>query len=645
MALFLPGELPFRDSIEGGYASMARFFAENPNAWGWNPRQYGGLPSQFTYLPALPYLTAALSRLPAAPEPEYVYRLLTATAACLGPVTLFLFVYRFTRGMVWATLAGLTYTLFSPVYGLIHTISVDRGLVQLPWRIQVLAKYGEGPHNAGLMLLPLAIIALWTAAERPRFERIFLAAVLLAATTLTNWVAALALAWCCLALLLTWIGGKNRRQRIGALLASAGLAYLLACFWLTPSFIHTIAFNWPSDAFNYKLGLEQALLIGGLFAGAAALRAVLWRVPRQEYLCFLTLALFGFAWCVLWFYWFGRDVAPESRRYAIEFEFFLILLLFELLRLAVRYRSTTVNLAAISAALILVSTGTGQAWRYVTKSFENWRPVAKEETIEYRLAEWIAAQKPQGRVFASGGLRFRLNSWFDLQQVGGWFESGLHNRVPLEYAYRIRTGPEGVAVTQDPEALLPLRALGVEYIAIHGPCSREHYRDFLNPYKFSGLLEQVYWTEDDAVYRVPFQSLAHLVRPEEVPRDPSPASLAAYVNAMDGEERPRLATRWRSSSELVIEGDVAEGMAVAVAVNYDAGWEALQDGRPIAVEENRLGFVTLRVRPAVQSTIVLRYLPSLEQKAAAGVSGCAWLLAAGGLLYRSRLRGGELSAS
>jgi len=29
--LFQSGEMPFRDSIEGGYASMVRFFADHPN--------------------------------------------------------------------------------------------------------------------------------------------------------------------------------------------------------------------------------------------------------------------------------------------------------------------------------------------------------------------------------------------------------------------------------------------------------------------------------------------------------------------------------------------------------------------------------------------------------------------------------------
>ncbi len=59
LPLLSPGELPFRDSIEGGYASMARFFAAHPNPWGWNPTQYCGLPTQFTYLPLLHYMVGA----------------------------------------------------------------------------------------------------------------------------------------------------------------------------------------------------------------------------------------------------------------------------------------------------------------------------------------------------------------------------------------------------------------------------------------------------------------------------------------------------------------------------------------------------------------------------------------------------------
>ena len=61
--LFLPGEMPYRDSIEGGYAGMARIFAADPNPWSWNSIQYCGVPAQFTYLPSLSYVAGMISRI------------------------------------------------------------------------------------------------------------------------------------------------------------------------------------------------------------------------------------------------------------------------------------------------------------------------------------------------------------------------------------------------------------------------------------------------------------------------------------------------------------------------------------------------------------------------------------------------------
>ena len=83
--------------------------------------------------------------------------MLGAALTCLGPSTVFFFLVYFTRQRWWALAAALSYTLFSPLYGMVATIDRDRGNIQLPWRLLVLVKYGEGPHNAGLALLPLAL--------------------------------------------------------------------------------------------------------------------------------------------------------------------------------------------------------------------------------------------------------------------------------------------------------------------------------------------------------------------------------------------------------------------------------------------------------------------------------------------------------
>jgi hypothetical protein len=292
--LFLAGEMPYRGSIEGGYAGMARFVAAHPNPWGWNPFQYCGLPTQFLYLPLLPYVTAALTHIAPGVAPEHLYRIATAVFACIAPVSLFFFVLYFTRSRAWALAAALAFTFFSPAYGLIRQIEKDRGIVQLPWRIQVLAKYGEGPHNAGLAMLPLALAAIWRAATRPGFAGVFLAAVLLAAICLTNWIAALALAICCALLILASFTAGKSEFRIPRAFAAAGLAYLLACFWLTPTFVRTIAFNWPADSFGYKLQGRQEWLLAGLAAGILILWGLLrWR-RAAPYLSFVTMAAFAF---------------------------------------------------------------------------------------------------------------------------------------------------------------------------------------------------------------------------------------------------------------------------------------------------------------------------------------------------------------
>ncbi len=647
--LFRAGEMPYRDSIEGGYVSMARFFAAHPNPWGWNPMQYCGLPAQFTYLPLLPYRVAAYIEAFPGTEPAQVYRMITTLAACLGPVTLFFFVIYFARSRRAALAIAVAYSVFSPLYGLIPQINFDRGVAALPWRWQLLVKYGEGPHNAGLALLPLALMAMWAAGVGARYWQVLLAAALLAAVALTNWVAALALAFCCLTMLLAAVGTRKITGfRVRRVIAAAALAYLLACFWLTPSFIRIVAFNWPVDAFNYHLREQQTALLAGLAVGLLLLRALFGRSPRRPYLCFVTLTCFGFAYLVLAFYWFGHAAIPEARRYAPEFELFLFLLLFEAARL-LRGGTWRIAIAAVTLLLIGVvwrqSTRVlerigGQAWSYTTEAREKLRPVLKEETIEYRLARRIAERNPAGRVFASGGVRFRLNSWFDLHQVGGGFESGLTNRIPIHFAYQIRSGIGSPPGRDGHDAILQLKALGVEYVVVNGPQSKEHYRDFKNPWKFEGLLETVFSEGDDRIYRIPFRSLAHLVRPEELPEYPPIGGylrfLHAYVAALDDASRPSLSANWRGGSRLDIEGHVPEGMLVALSVSFYEGWKATQDGKTIPIETNKLGFITLRPDASPAARIELRFDGTREQRVMAGVSALTWVAALAGLFVRRR---------
>ncbi|HLK62302.1 MAG TPA: hypothetical protein VKU19_02595 [Bryobacteraceae bacterium] len=621
--LFVPGELPFRGSIEDGYVGTARFLSQHPNPWGWDPLPYCGLPTQFVYVPLLPYLSAAGMHLFSSAAPDTVYRTLAALFTCLGPVTLFFFALHFTGSRRWAFAMAVAYSLLSPSYGLFPAVEKDRGIVQLPWRVQVLAKYGEGPHNTGLTLLPLALLALWragrTEAGRARTRRILLAALLLAAIPLTNWVAAFALAISCL---LLWLAAWGEREfRTWPALASAAIAYLLACFWLTPSFVKTIVFNWPVDSFGYQLHSQQVALLASAAAGAVIIRLLFgWR-GGSFYLCFATMGAFVFGLIATAFYVYNVDTIPESRRYAIEFELFLALALFEVFRLALRSANGTVRLCAIGTGGVMLLVGVPQLWAEATQGWRPWLPVPPEQTVEYQLGKWMADHPPQGRVLATGGLRFRLNSWFHLQQVGGGFETGLQNRIPLELAYRIRTAAHLHPGHETEETLLDLKALGAEYVVLHGPKSREYYRDFLKPERVSYTLPIAYHVEDDTIYRLPSRPIAHLVRADELAGD----DLSRYVAALEDGARPVLAVRWADASTVEVTGAVPEGNLISVQVNADPGWRATQDGQSIPVSQDGIGFVVLHPRAAPSARIELRYHGTAEQRIMAGLCGLAWL--------------------
>lgn len=577
---------------------MSRFIAEHPNPWGWNPYPYCGLPVQFLYLPLVHYATAMVHWLSGIPV-EHAYRWLVAAMLCMAPVTVFAMVRVFTRSAYWALAASFACVFFSPSYGLFRAIAHDRGFTQIPWRLQVLVKYGEGPHNTGLMLIPLALIAIWFAATRRRYPFVFAAAVLIAAVVLTNWIAALALAILAPLMMLSAAGTPHARGFSPRHAIAAGaLAYLLSCFWLTPSFITTTAFNWPADAHNYQLQKTQTLLLAAVFLAALAGRLLTWLLRWPFYATFVTLAAIVFGIIVTVFYAQGINILPEAHRYAIEFELFLILALIEWIRLAVRSGDGVKQACAAIAAIFLLSAGVPQAHNYVRDGWAKWRPIPKEQTAEYQVAGWIARQRPQGRVLATGGLRFRMSLWFDLQQVGGSFESGLRNRKPLDVMYRIRTVADG------PGSIDAMKGLGIEYVAVHTAESTEHYRDYKNPLMFEGLLERVFTTGSDHVYRVPFAGFAYLA-PGRTPME----------------------ARWSGTSQIDIKGPIPYGSRVGVLVSWDPGWRAFQDGTRIPLRADPMGLILLDTRPAKTASIRLVFGPTAEQIVYGSISASAWALA------------------
>jgi hypothetical protein len=187
-----------------------------------------------------------------------------------------------------------------------------------------------------------------------------------------------------------------------------------------------------------------------------------------------------------------------------------------------------------------------------------------------------------------------------------------------------------------------LTALGAEYVVIHGPLSQEHYRDFRNPDKLEGLAPVAFEFGDDRVYRIPFRSLAFAVRPDELPQHPPIHGYLEFLEpftraAADG-ARPTLYGEWQGASEYAIRGAVAEGTWISVQVNWDRGWTATQDGRPIETADSPWGFIVLKPRAAAETEIVLKYHGTAEQRAGAAVSLSTLLLSLAGLWRQRRRR-------
>jgi len=534
---------------------------------------------------------------------------------------------------------AVAYSLLSPSYALFPAVEKDRGMAQMAWRIKVLAKYGEGPHNTGLTLLPLALLALWRAAVGRGYPRLLVAALLLAAIPLTNWVAAFGLAVSCALLLLAAWGEPDFIPK-RALLA-AGLAYLLASFWLTPSFVETIAFNWPVDSYAFHVHELQTWSLSGLIVSVVLVRLLFHYFGGSFYFRFAAMGTVAFGWIATAYYVFGLDTVPESHRYAIEFELFLALALVEAFRLTLRSTNSTIRICAMGTAGVMLLVGAPQLWPYLTQGWDTWAPSPPEKTLEYRIADWIRQHPPKGRVFATGGMRFRMNTWFDIPQVGGGFETGLQDRIPVDVAYHIRVGRGPWNGHETEETLLELKALGTEYVVVHGPKSREFYRDFFHTERITGSLPAVFHIEDDTVYGLPVKSLAHLMKPDELPGDDvvlHPQGLTKYVAAIEDASRPTLSVRWMDTSAVTVSGPVPEGHVIALQVSGDPGWRARQDGREIPVEEDRLGFMVLHPSPAPATQIELQYHGTMEQRIMAVVSAMAWIGAFAGLFLSSAKR-------
>ena len=614
LPLFTGEYTQYMGSIEAARLSEARFIDENWPYASWNPLWYLGAPFHLFYTPLLPYLMAAIHKLPLALSTAAAYRLVTAFAYVLGPVTLYLFVRYLTKRELTAVLAALAYSLMPSFVYVISGVRAEAlSAGHAPWRLIVTTWYGEGPHIAALTLTPLAALFFLRALRKPSFASYLIAALSVTAIALTNWIALLAVVLILAVVLFSEILLGEPGRKLTSALTVAAIAYGLSAFWLNLSFVKaSLAFGNPSGSpldHNPVLLLIVGVPVAGIcylmFSG---------KPQRQE--VFIPAAWFAL-FAVIFFgrYQFDLNLAPQSNRYGPELNM-AACILGAMLVTAVydRFRSRAADLgqlaapglvAVVAAAIVIISLPFLRAAWDVTQANAD-----VSQTSEYRVARWLEDNTDGGRVYATGTHGFWLNVFCDVPQIRGGYDVGAVNPWWDHVVYQINNGTDGEL------AVMWAKALNLRYIVVNFPDSGVVYKDFAHPHKFDGLLPERFSYGGDTVYEVPTDSpepvqVVNLARFQALPPIENVLDrngLEAYVQAVESSEGVDASNlQVDGPARMTITADLAPGQGLLVRTTYYRGWIARAEGTKVDVSPDTVGFMLLEPEAPGRHEIVLEY--------------------------------------
>ncbi len=625
LRLFQVEYFKFMGSIDAAYISLTRYILAHPFDWTWFPLWYTGVPFENTYPPLL-HLTVAATAWLGDFSPARAHHFVSAAMYCLGPVTLFALARRLSGSRAAGLAAGLFYSLVSPSAFLMPvTVAKDVGSFLGPRRFQTLPLYGEGPHMMALTLLPLAILLLDRALDKPRPLRLYAAALAVAAVPLTNWLGAFALAIGAACLLLA--RSDAGRPRTWLVAAGVGIAaYALACPWLPPSNIRDVRRNAQFTVGNYPIGGEQALQAALLVAAVLALSIALRRTQTSKSLRFSALFTLAIGAIPVAAEWTGRYMVPQPERYHLEMEMGVALLFGIGFIALVRRSPAPVGLALVAVGLACGAYQTIEHRHYargMTTEFDITR------TVEYKTAHWIGENLPGRRIFATGSTQFWLNAFTDNPQIGGGFAQGIVNpTIPMVHfgvPYTIGDGERSA---------MWLRVYGAQAIVVSGPGSRDSYPgNFRDADKFKAVLPELWRDGGDAIFGVPQRStsLAHVIRADDVvPRaavnveDVEP--IRRYAAALEDESLPIARMVWERPNAMRINAIVSGEDLISVQESYRSGWHANTLGRlPAPIRPDGLGFMVLDPPCEGPCEIELVYDGGIEAKIAQLAAWTAFL--------------------
>lgn len=401
------------------------------------------------------------------------------------------------------------------------------------------------------------------------------------------------------------------KQNLIAMTVTGVVAWIVASPFLPPSLVLTMAAN--AQAQQDEI---HAVNLGGFTAvaitifGAAVLGAAMRGRRAVWWLQWLVL----FAWVTfsipLVHRMLGRHFLPQPNRYKVEAELGLTLAAVFALE---RVLSRTPRPVQAAAALLGLAIAAEQVVGH--RRYEKLTVRSRDETssIEYRVARWMEANVPAGRVFASGSIAQWLNLYSSTEQMAGSSYSTAYNRVQ-QIAYW------GIFTLERKDADLAiawLKACGVQAVAVPGRSSPEFWKGFQHPDLFEGTLP-VAWREDDTtIYRIPEVGpwYAHAVprsarvrtEPKHIGQD---AEVRRYAAALDA--APHLEFRWTGANTAHVSGLVSPEQAVSVQVTHHRGWRARANGRSVPVQADALGLMWLEPSCSGRCELELEYTGGWE---------------------------------
>jgi hypothetical protein len=628
------------ESIESSYMSISRWAMDNWADLTWFPLWFTGQPFHRVYQPGLHLSVAGLATA-LGWTPQHAYHFLTALAYCLTPVALFWLVHKGTGRFWWAVSAALVFSLLSPAAFFSTAIRNDAGGLLLARRFQILVKYGEGPHTTALLMLPVVMWLVDRAASARRWQFIAPAALATAALVLTNWPGTIGLALAMAAYAVSKLGGPSRLHWptwVGIGVA----AYMVAAIWVPPSVLFAAVRNaQQSDATT--LGAAQLAGYAGLAAALIGLNFALGRANQwiRWFACFAVLT----GAVSMGREWFGWRLLPQPNRFQLEFEMAAaglagILLAVALERLPRRWR-----IACIAVLAILPLT---QAVRYRRYAHRLIPPIDITQTIEYRMAKWFNANMQGRRVFAPGNVSLWMNMFTDVPQVAGCCDQGVPTQEHRIAVYTIYTG-QNAGDRDAAISLTWLKAYGADAIGVTGPRSSEYFKPYWKPWKFDGVLREMWRDGDNAVYEVPrrSRSLAHVIPAAAVVKTPPENGLITgpmepLIGALDDPANAPASFRWLNRHEAVVEATLREGDVVFVQISHDPGWRVFEGNVERAAKPDALGLMVIDPGHAGPVKLRLIYDGGPERPLVQVISAAGWAALLGWvLLARRRARAGS----